>query len=400
MSNHDTQINYVRKDLPKGFLYYGLPLLVIGLVAAFIAYDVDPIRASFNNLISLLLIISVGLGAIFLVALEHIVGAVWSVPFRRIAEHQGYIFLVTPLLALPVLFHMHDMYHWTHAEAVLNDPILYQKAPYLNESFFFARSIGIFVIMSIFLFMFARNSRKQDETKNQKLSKFNAVLSAPFMIIFAISITMIAIDYAMSLEPHWFSTIFGVYYFAGTFATAMAILTLITLKLKSNGNLLEEINSNHYYSMGGLMFAFTAFWMYMAFSQYMLIWYANIPEETFWFLPRMENGWEYLSIGLVFIKFIIPFGLLLNRSSKLNPSRLKLAAFWIIGAHIYDMYWLVMPTYNHVSDTHGPVFGWIELGFVALSAGIILTVYYLAANKKNHIPIGDPKLKRALDFHI
>lgn len=400
MSNHDTQINYVRKDLPKGFLYYGLPLLVIGLVAAFMAYQFDPIRASFNNLISLLLIISVGLGAIFLVALEHIVGAVWSVPFRRIAEHQGYIFLVTPLLALPVLFHMHDMYHWTHAEAVLNDPILYQKAPYLNESFFFARSIGIFVIMSIFLFMFARNSKKQDETKNQKLSKFNAVLSAPFMIIFAISITMIAIDYAMSLEPHWFSTIFGVYYFAGTFATAMAVLTLITLKLKSNGNLLKEINSNHYYSMGGLMFAFTAFWMYMAFSQYMLIWYANIPEETFWFLPRMENGWEYLSIGLVFIKFIIPFGLLLNRSSKLNPSRLKLAAFWIIGAHIYDMYWLVMPTYNHVSDTHGPVFGWIELGFVALSAGIILTVYYLAANKKNHIPIGDPKLNRALDFHI
>lgn len=400
MSNHENKINYTRKDLPKGFLKFGIPLLVIGIIAAFIAYQVDPIRASFNNIISLLLIVSVGMGAIFLVALEHIAGAVWSVPFRRIAEHQGFIFLATPLLALPILFNMHQIYEWTHIHVVMNDPILYQKSPYLNTGFFYARSIGIFLVMSIFLFVYLRNSTKQDTTHSNKTTKINALISAAFMPIFAISITMVAIDYAMSLEPHWFSTIFGVYYFAGTFATAMAVLTLITLKLKSNGNLLKEINGNHYYSMGGLMFAFTAFWMYMAFSQYMLIWYANVPEETFWFLPRMKDGWEYLSIALIFIKFIIPFGLLLNRNSKMNPSRLKLASFWIIGAHIYDMYWLVMPTYNRMSGTKGPVFGWIELGFIALSAGIILVFYYLVANKKNNIPIGDPKLSRALDFRI
>ncbi len=400
MSHHETKIEYTKKDLPKGFLKFGLPLLIIGIVSAILAYQFDPMRASFNNIISLLLIVSVGMGAIFLVALEHIAGAVWSVPFRRIAEHQGFIFLAMPLLALPILFNMHDIFEWTHLDVVMNDPILYQKSPYLNEGFFYARSIGIFVVMTLFLFIYLRNSNKQDTTQSQKTTKINALISAAFMPLFAISITMIAIDYAMSLEPHWFSTIFGVYYFAGTFATAMAVLTLITLSLKSNGNLLKQINGNHYYSMGGLMFAFTAFWMYMAFSQYMLIWYANVPEETFWFLPRMENGWEYLSIGLIFIKFIIPFGLLLNRNSKMNPSRLKLAAFWIIGAHIYDMYWLVMPTYNRMSGTEGPVFGWIELGFIALSAGIILVFYYLAANKKNHIAIGDPKLNRALDFRI
>lgn len=400
MSNHETKIEYTKKDLPKGFLKFGLPLLLIGIASAVLAYYTDPMRASFNNIISLLLIVSVGMGGIFLVALEHIAGAVWSVPFRRIAEHQGFIFLATPLLAIPILLNMHDIFEWTHTHVVMNDPILYQKSPYLNEGFFYARSIGIFLVMSLFLFTYVRNSNKQDTTQSQKTTKINALISAPFMALFAISITMIAIDYAMSLEPHWFSTIFGVYYFAGTFATAMAVLTLITLKLKSNGNLLKQINGNHYYSMGGLMFAFTAFWMYMAFSQYMLIWYANVPEETFWFLPRMEHGWEYLSIALIFIKFIIPFGLLLNRNSKMNPSRLKLAAFWIIGAHIYDMYWLVMPTYNRMSGTEGPVFGWIELGFVALSAGIILVFYYLAANKKNHIPIGDPKLNRALDFRI
>jgi len=400
MSNQQVDMNNLKKEIPKGIFIKGLILLVIGIAAAVFAYQVDPLRASFNNIISLLLVVSVGMGAIFLVALEHIVGAVWSVPFRRIAEHQSFIFLATPLLAIPIILNMHDIFHWTHLDAVLADPILYQKSPYLNEPFFIARSVGIFVIMSLFMFMFYRNSRKQDETKSQKTSKFNAVLSAPFMMLFAISITLVAIDYAMSLEPHWFSTIFGVYYFAGTFATAISVLTLLVLKLKSNGNLVSKINGNHYYSLGGLMFAFTAFWMYMAFSQYMLIWYANIPEETFWFLPRMEHGWEYMSIALIFIKFIIPFGLLLNRNSKMNPSRLKVAAYWIIGAHIYDMYWLVMPTYNHASGTHGPIFGWIEVGFVALSAGIIMVVYYLVANKKNHLPIGDPKLQRGLDFHL
>lgn len=400
MSNHEKKIEYTKKELPKGFLKYGLPLLLIGIISVVLAYQFDPIRASFNNIIALLVVVSVGMGAIFLVALEHIAGAVWSVPFRRIAEHQGFIFLATPLLAIPIIFNMHDIFEWTHTSVVLNDPILYQKSPYLNTEFFIARSVGVFVLMTFFLFVYLRNSTKQDTTHSQKTTKINALISAPFMVFFAIGITLIAIDYAMSLEPHWFSTIFGVYYFAGTFATAMAVLTLITLSLKSNGNLLKEINRNHYYSMGGLMFAFTAFWMYMAFSQYMLIWYANIPEETFWFLPRMENGWEYLSIALIFIKFIIPFGLLLNRNSKMNPSRLKLASFWIIGAHIYDMYWLVMPSYNRMSGTEGPVFGWIELSFIALSAGIILVFYYLAARNKNHIPIGDPKLNRALDFHI
>jgi hypothetical protein len=401
MSNHETpQINYLKKDLPKSFLLWGLPLLVIGIVAAFFAYQVDPIRASFNNVITLLTVVSVGLGGIFLVAMEHIAGAVWSVPFRRIAEHQSFIFLVTPLLAIPIFFHLHDIFEWTHVHEMINDPTLYQKRPYLNTSFFYIRSVGVFVLMTIFFLIFLKNSTSQDKTRSNKTTKVNALFAAPFMIIFAISITVIAIDYAMSLEPHWYSTIFGVYYFAGTFTAALAVLTLITLKLKSNGNLLKEINGNHYYSMGALLFAFTAFWMYMAFSQYMLIWYANVPEETFWFIPRMENGWEYVSIALIFIKFIIPFGLLITRNSKMNPKSLKFASYWLIVAHIYDVYWLVMPTYNRVSGTQGPVLSWIELGFVCLSAGVILVVYYFAANKKNHIPVGDPKLQRALDFHI
>lgn len=400
MSNHETKLNYEKKPLPKSFLTWGIPLLVIGIVTAFFAYQVDPVRASFNNLVTLLTVVSVGIGAIFLVAMEHVSGAVWSVPFRRIAEHQSFIFIVTPLLALPIFFHLHHVFEWTHVHEMINDPMLYAKRPYLNTSFFYARSAGIFVVMLIFLFVFYKNSTKQDTTGANKNTKINALFSAPFIAIFALSITVIAIDYAMSLEPHWYSTIFGVYYFAGTFTAALAVLTLIVIKLKGNGNLPKEINKNHYYSLGAWLFAFTVFWMYIAFAQYLLIWYANVPEETFWFLPRMEHGWQFLSIALIFIKFIVPFGLLLTRNSKMSLKSLKFASYWLILAHVYDMYWLVMPTYNKVSGTEGPVLSWIEIGFVCLSAGVILVVYYFAANKKNHIPVGDPKLQRALDFHI
>lgn len=395
-----SEIKYERKDLPKGILNIGLPLLLIGLVSLVLGYSIDPLRASFNNLIVLMFIISVGLGAIFMVALEYLAGAVWSVPFRRIAEYQGVLFLITPLLAIPVILSMHDMYHWTHESALAEDAILRGKEPYLNEPFFYLRSIIVFVVMALFYIIFRRNSAKQDITGNQKLTKINIVFSAPFMFLFAIGITILAIDYIMSLEPHWFSTIFGVYYFAGTFLSALAVLTLLVLKLNSKGVLVNGLRKDHYYSLGALMFAFTAFWGYIAFSQYMLIWYANVPEETFWFLPRMADGWEFLSIGLIFIHFIIPFGLLINRSSKMNPGRLKFVAYWILFAHLYDLYWLIIPTYNHASDSHGPILNWMELGSVALIAGLVMVVFYFAANKKNLIAIKDPKLERGMNFHL
>lgn len=394
------KLEYERKDLPKGFIKYGLPLLIIGIISlvyGFFMGDAEMAhRASFNSLIALMFVVSVGLGAIFMVALEYIAGAVWSVPFRRLAEYQGFIFLLVPLLAIPVLFNMHDLFHWTHAEAVANDDLLSAKSPYLNEPGFFFRSGLIFVVMSLFYLLFTRNSRKQDEDGSQKKTKINIVFSAIFMPLFAISVTVLGIDYLMSLEPHWFSTIFGVYYFAGTFLAALGVLTIIAVTLNENGYMPKGINKNHYYSLGGLMFAFTAFWGYIAFSQYMLIWYANVPEETFWFIARQEGLWGAVSIGLIFIHFVVPFGLLINRSSKMNPKRLKLTAYWILFAHIYDLYWLIMPQYNE----NVPVFGWMEVGSVALAAGFIMTVFYLIANKKNLVAVKDPKLERAMNFHL
>lgn len=401
-SNHDSKLNYnyTGKDLPKSFSKTGFALLGLGLVLVIASFYVDGLRASFNSVLGFTFILSIGVGSLFMVALEYIAGAVWSTPFRRISENLSILTFIAPLVAIPVFLNMHSIYHWTHLEVVETDVLLKFKQPYLNETFFYIRSALFFVIMGIFYFVFVSGSDKQDKTGDQKITKRNIIFSAPFMFIFAISISIMAIDYLMSLEPHWFSTIFGVYYFAGTFLSAIATLTLFVLYLKDKGLLPKQINKNHLYNLGGLMFAFTAFWTYIAFSQFVLIWYANLPEETMWFIPRMKNGWEFLSIGLIFIHFIIPFGLLIQRKAKMNESRLKFAAFWILFAHLYDLYWLIMPTYSHAAKTHGPQFSWFEIAFPILVAGIVIVVFSIISKNKPLIPIGDPKLQRGLDFHL
>lgn len=399
-------LDYTKKSLPSKVTSIGFLLLLIGAVsiaAGFaLAGEHAMLRLGFNSLISFAFVFSVGIGSLFLVALEYIAGAVWSVPFRRVAEIFATLLVVAPILAIPVWMNLHGMYHWTHLEEVAKDVMLSNKQPYLNESFFYIRTAVIFALLILFYVIFTKSSIKQDSlgASDQTISKRNIKFSAAFMMFFAFAITIVAVDYLMSLEPHWFSTIFGVYYFAGSFWVSIAVITITSLMLNENGYLAKGINKNHWYSLGGLMFAFTAFWTYIAFSQFMLIWYANVPEETFWFLPRLTGAYGVMSALLILIHFIVPFGLLIQRPSKLNPNRLKLAGFWIIFAHFYDLYWLAMPTYSKITNDSTPPMGFMELGFPIFSLGLIIVVFTMVSKGKNLIPVGDPKLQRAMEFHL
>ncbi|GAB5466319.1 MAG: membrane protein [Candidatus Kapaibacteriales bacterium] len=417
-----TQVNYAALYSPKPLdgkaKKWGMVMLLIGLVLSGLALFLDPERAAFASTLIFMLVLSIGLGSMFFVALEYMTGAVWSVPFRRIAEVFSGLLYIAPIFALPAILigvldigHLHpDMFHWTHVEEVASDPFLSQKEPYLNPTWFLIRSVLILSLFAIFRAIIVGNSRKQDQTGDAKLSRRNVKFSAAFMFVFAIGITLISIDYMMSLEPHWFSTMFGVYYFAGTFFCTMAAIAIAATTLHKQGALLHGVNSNHFYSIGALMFAFTAFWGYIAFSQFMLIAYANIPEETFWFLPRMsiDSGWGLVSIGLIFVHFVIPFAMLIQRPSKVNPDRLKYMGIWFIFAHLYDLYWLIYPTYSRIMTTNpveehiyiGPFFSWHELGFLLLGIGTIIVAFYAFGDKKNMVAIRDPKLQRGMDFHL
>lgn len=396
MSAHQDKIEYIKKELSPKVLQIGLILTLLGLIISVLAYSFEPVRAAFMNLVLLMFLISVGLGSLFLIALEYLAGAVWSTPYRRVIEIIAAILFILPLVALPVYFHMHDLFHWTHLEAVVKDSTLAGKSGYLNMKFFTIRIIVFFILWIVFYLILHKNSMKQDSNSSQELTKTNIKWSAAFMPVFAITVTFSAIDWIMSLEPHWFSTIFGIYYFSGTVLAGLAAATFAIVQLNKNGYLVKGIIEDHYYSLGALLFAFINFWAYIAFSQFLLIWYANLPEETFWFLSRWEGGWIYFTIGLAFVHFVIPYFGLLSQSSKMNENRLLFMSVWILLAHFYDIYWLVMPTY---SKGHF-IFGWMELGFILLGFGLVVLIFAIFSRNKNLVPIGDPKLKRGLDFRL
>ncbi len=395
-----TEINltYNKKELPTRYTRLGVLLLAIGLVFGIVAFITDQNRAVFNYLIAYSFMISIGLGSLFLIALEYIVGAVWSVPIRRIVEFFAATIPFLAILVIPLLFNMHELFHWSHEEAVAGDEILEGKAPYLNVPFFIIRVFVLIGIWSLFYFFFIRNSKKQDTTKDQNLTKLNIKLSAVFIPVFAISITITAIDWLMSIEPHWFSTIFGVYFFSGTVIASLAAVTLATVLLKENGYLHPSITNDHLYSLGGLMFAFINFWAYIAFSQFMLIWYADLPEESFWFLQKWNGNWAVFSILLIIIHFVVPYAALLAHPAKKNPKRLKFIAVWLLFAHLFDLFWLVMPESNQLSE--GYSFSWIDLVFPIAIVGVLMLIFKMKAKKENLLPIGDPKLKRGLEFHL
>jgi hypothetical protein len=395
MSNENSTL-YSKKNLPGNFAKIGQMLLAVGLILVVLAYFVDHTRSAFNNLILLMFLTSIGVGSLFLVAMEYLGGAVWSTPFRRITEFFAAVILVIPLAAIPIYFNLHDLFHWTHAEAVAEDKILAGKSSYLNETFFIIRIVFFIAVWFLFYFLIIKNSKKQDSSGDPKLTTRNIKLSAVFIPIFGLTITFASIDWVMSLEPHWFSTIFGVYFFSGTILAALAFTTFIVVYMNEKGLLIKGIKKDHYYSLGAYLFAFINFWAYIAFSQYMLIWYANLPEETFWFLQRWEGGWMYISIALIIIHFVVPYFGLLSQPSKMNPKRLMFMSIWILFAHIIDLYWLIMPTYSKDSVP----LGWIELAFPILAIGAVITVFSIKAKKENHVPIGDPKLKRGLDFRL
>lgn len=391
-----TNVEYTKKELPGNLTKTGIVLFLIGLLSLVAAYYTNHERAAFNNVWILTFITSIGLGSLFWVAVEYLAGAVWSTPFRRVMEIISYMLILGALVAIPVYLNSHSVFHWTHPEVVENDPMLKSKTAYLNTMFFGIRQLVYFGIWILFLFIFTSASFKQDKTGDQKITTRLIKLSAVFMPLFALSITFFSFDWLMSLEPHWFSTIFGVYYFSGTVLAAMAAITYAVIKLHEGGYLVKKLSQDNFYSLGALMFAFLNFWAYIAFSQFLLIWYANLPEETVWFLQRWEGSWMYVTIGLIVVHFVVPYFGLLSQPSKTNLKRLKFMSLWILFAHLYDLYWMVFPTYSK----EGFIFGWIEIGSIIFIIGSAITVFSLVAKGKNLIPVKDPKLKRGIDFRL
>ncbi|MCX6835409.1 MAG: hypothetical protein NTW07_09810 [candidate division Zixibacteria bacterium] len=367
---------------------------VLGLVVSGLAWFTDGARFYHAWLTAFLYWLSLGLAGLFFTMLHYLTAARWSVVLRRISEG---LMLQLPWLAvafLPVLLGLHDLFHWSHEEAIASDHLLKWKSAYLNVPFFVVRAAVYFAVWTMLALLLRKRSLAQDAQPQLDHVAVLRKLSAGGMLLFSVTVTFAAFDWIMSLEPHWYSTIFGVYFFGGCFLSGVSLIAVICFFLCRNGILREIITAEHYHDLGKLMFAFTIFWAYIGFSQFFLIWYGNIPEETIWYLSRWEGGWSGVSLLLLFGHFAIPFLVLIFRAVKRSPILLGLVAVWILVMHWVDMYWLVYPTFMERSGS----VGWIEIAPIVGIGGVFIALFWRSFTSRPVLPAGDPWLEASIKF--
>ena len=378
-----------------------LPLAigVAGLVISAVGWASGSHSFYFSYLIGWAFCLSIAVGAYFFVIIQHLTKARWSVVIRRIPEALIWSFPLLAVLGIPILLGMHDLYHWTHLE--LFDPasehfdaVLAGKQSYLNTPFFLARVAFYFIVWTFISFKLYTLSIRQDNDPDPAIPKLQRKYSAIGLGLGAIVTSFASFDILMSLDPHWFSTIFGIYFFGGAFMTIMAVMILVSLTLQKNGMLKNEIKVDHYQDLGKFMFGFTVFWAYIAFSQYMLIWYGNLPEETIFYRHRLEHGWETFSAVLLIGHFVLPFILLLGRWSKRWLPFLGAMSIWMIGMQWFDMFWLIKPVMEaeHASLGLYDISAWLGL------FGVFTAAFMYRFSRHALVPQRDPRLHKSLSF--
>ncbi len=372
---------------------------VVTLAAAlFWGFSADSKGFLHAYLVSFMWVLAIGLGSLWWVTLQHLVNAKWSIAVRRVGELLAANMTTLAVLALPIvvptLLGNSDLYLWADSAKMHADHLLHHKIGYLNVPFFAVRFFLFFAFWAALSQYFFKKSLAQDAVNKPELVSGMARVAAPGMIALALTLTFSAIDFMMTLEPTWFSTIFGVYYFASCVLGTHAAMILVLMWLQGRGIMKKTITVEHYHDLGKMLFAFTVFWAYIGFSQFMLIWYANVPEETFWFKKRIGGPWETVSWVLVFGHFVLPFFGLISRHVKRNKKTLAFWAIWMLAMIWIDMFWLIKPA---LGVTELP-FGLLDvLCFVGLTSIFIASAAFNARNR-NLVPIKDPRLARSLAF--
>jgi hypothetical protein len=385
--------------IPPGHSWNRLPaigagLALLGALACAILGAGNAKQFYFSWLVSFLFFLSLALGALFFVLIQYAAQGGWGIVLRRIGETTFVTIPVMAALFVPVLFGLHDLYEWTHAEAVEQDALLQWKAPYLNVPFFLTRAALFFGVWSFIALLYYRSSRGQDATGDPAVSARLRRLAGPAIIVLALTQSFAAVDWIMSLTPHWYSTIFGVYFFAGSFVGFIALLSVVAVALRRAGLLETVITAEHLQDVGKLLFAFTAFWAYIAFSQFFLMWYANLPEETVWYRARMEGSWITVSIFLMMGHFVAPFFYLMGRAVKRRDSTLAIGGLWLLLMHFVDLYWQVMPTLH--PDGFAPSL--LDVAAFVTIGGLVTAAASSLLRRQALVPVGDPRLAESLAF--
>jgi hypothetical protein len=385
--------------IPPGHPWNRIPVIAaavagIGALACAILGAGNPKQFLFSWLVSFLFFLSLALGGLFFVLIQYASQGGWGVVLRRIGETTFATLPVMAALFVPLLFGLRDIYSWAVPGAAERDALLHWKSPYLNVPFFVIRAALYFVIWSVIAVLYYRGSRGQDETGDPAVSARLRRLAGPAIIVLALTQTLASIDWIMSLTPHWYSTMFGVYFFAGSFVGFIAFLSVVAVSMRSAGLLEAVISAEHLHDIGKFLFAFTAFWAYIAFSQFLLMWYANLPEETIWYKARLEGSWRVVSLFLMAGHFGVPFFYLMGRAVKRRGSTLAVGGAWLLAMHFLDLYWQVMPTL-HPEGIRPSV---LDLAALITVGGCFVAAAGWLMRRQALVPVRDPRLAESLAF--
>jgi hypothetical protein len=375
----------------KSLLTIATGVMVVCLALCGAAFAVDGERFGFSYLVGYMWAVTIALGALCWIVIWRLTKAGFAVANRRHMEWMTTFLPVAALLFIPIILKGHTIYHhWMGPEAA-HDPILIKKQAWLNPTGFYIRAFIYIGLWSGIAYLFRRWSYKQDESGDKTLTTKAQFFAAPAILLLGLSISFAGFDWVMSTDPHWFSTIFGIYIFAGGAVTSLGTLGLITIALRTKTKTGGILTVEHQHDVGKFFFGFIVFWAYIAFSQFLLIWYANIPEETYWYRARWEHGWKPWGLALLFGHFVLPFCIMLSRHAKRINKVFVLGAVMMLVFHFVDLYFLVMPVHAHEFS-----FSWVDIAGWVGPGSVLFFMIARAAAKGPLYPLKDPRIPESM----
>ena len=368
---------------------------VVGLLAGVAGGYLNPTQFFRSYLLAFVFWNGLAIGSLAVLMLQYLTGGAWGIAIRRELEAAARTLPLTAAAFVPLLFGMHRLYEWTHADAVAHDELLQKKTFYLNVPFFVVRAAVAFAAWMLLAYFLDKWSRAQDaaaDDNHKEIDRKLQLLSGGGLVVYALTTTWTSVDWVMSLEPHWYSTMYGVLYMVGQALGALALATVAVVLLSAHEPVADFLSGRHRHDLGKMMFAFTMVWAYVNFSQYLIVWSGNLPEEITWYLARFRGGWGWVGAAIVVFHFAIPFLLLLSRRANRNPRLLTRAALLLLFMRFVDISWLVLPAFTAGKfQIH-----WLDLVLPLGLGGVWLSFFARNLVTRPLLPEHDPGFEEAL----
>ena len=369
---------------------------VVGVLACAGLGFANPAQFYRSYLVAYLFWANVAVGCLSLTLIHNLTGGFWGLVARRVLEAGTRTLILLPALFLPVVLGMHELYIWSDAEVVANDAMLKEKSPYLNTPFFLGRALFYFVVWAGLAHLVNKWSRALDAGPNLKLERKLRGIGGGGLLLMGLTITFAAVDWAMSIDPHWFSTIYGVIFMIGQALAALTFTILVMAALIREKPFAGVVEPSHVHDLGKLMLAFTMLWAYMHLSQFLIIWSGNLPEEIPFYLRRSQGGWQYLAQLIVIFHFALPFLMLLSRDLKRNVKTLATIAGLVFAMRYADLFWLLAP--NLTREQLPPLsVHLLDLAAFLAVGGLWLGFFAWQLKDRPLLPIGDPEIRALLE---